>query len=61
MSNYSDKHYSDSKPGKSTIEKWFGKFQRGEMSIEEDPRSGRPKEAVTDENIKKVLKMILNM
>lgn len=55
-----DKHYSDSAPGKSTIEKWFGKFKRGEMSIEDDPRSGRPKEAVTDENIKKIHKMILD-
>jgi hypothetical protein len=30
------------------------------MSIEDDVRSGRPKEAVTDENIKKVHKIILN-
>ena len=30
------------------------------MSIEEDAHSGRPKEAVTDENIKKVLTIILN-
>ena len=55
-----DKHYSDSAPGKSTVEKWFAKFKRGEMSIEDDARSGRPKEAVTDENIKKVHKIILN-
>jgi hypothetical protein len=34
-----DKHYSD--PGKSIIEKRFGKFKHGEMSIEHDPRSGR--------------------
>jgi hypothetical protein len=54
------KHYSDSAPGKQTIEKWFGKFKRGEMSIEDDLRSARPKEAVTDENIKKVHEMILN-
>jgi hypothetical protein len=30
----------------------FAKFKRGEMSIEDDARSGRPKEAVSDENIK---------
>ena len=30
------------------------------MSIEEDARSGRPKEAVTDEKIKKVYTIILN-
>jgi hypothetical protein len=30
------------------------------MSIEDDLNSGRPKEAVSDENIKKVYKIILN-
>jgi hypothetical protein len=30
------------------------------MYIEDDVRSGRPKEAVSDENIKKVHKIILN-
>jgi hypothetical protein len=55
-----DNHYSDSPTLKSTIEKWFGKFKRDEMSIEDDPHSGRSKLAVTDENIKKVHKIILN-
>ena len=55
-----DKHYSDSAPEKSTVEKWFTKFKRGEMSTEDDARSGRPKEAVTDENIKKVHKIIFD-
>jgi hypothetical protein len=41
-------------------EKWFAKFKRDEMSIKDDARSVRPKEAVTDENIKKVYKIILN-
>jgi hypothetical protein len=49
-----DKHYSDSAPAKSTIKNWFAKFKRGEMSIKDDARSGRPKEAVSDENTKKV-------
>ena len=40
-----DKHYLDFAPAKSTVEKWFGKFKRGEMSTEDDARSGRPKEA----------------
>jgi transposase len=43
----------DSAPGKSTVEKWFAKLKRGEICIEGDARSGRPKEAVFDENIKK--------
>jgi hypothetical protein len=49
----------ESASAKSTVEKWFAKFKRGEMIIE-DARNGRPKEAVTSENIKKVHKIILN-
>jgi transposase len=45
---------------KSTVEKWFAKFKQVEMCIESDARSGRPKEDVTDENIKKIHKIILN-
>jgi hypothetical protein len=41
----------DSVPPKSTVEKWFAKFKRGECAS---------KEAVSDENIKKVHKIILN-
>ncbi|GFT70951.1 putative mariner transposase [Trichonephila clavipes] len=55
-----DKRYSDFAPGKSTVEKWFAKFKRDKMSPEDDARSGRPKEAVTDENIKKVCKIIFD-
>ena len=56
-----DKHYTDFAPAKSTVEKWFAKFKRGEMSTEDDAHSGRPKEAaVTDENIKKVHKIIFD-
>jgi hypothetical protein len=43
-----DKHYLDSESIKLTVEKWFAKFKRGEMSIEDDARSGRPKQAVID-------------
>ncbi|GFW33798.1 putative mariner transposase [Trichonephila clavipes] len=55
-----DKHYSDFAPGKSTIEKGFAKFKRGEMSTEDDARSEWPKEAVTDEKIKKIYKIIFD-
>lgn len=48
-----DECYPDSAPGEATIRKWFAKFRTGHMSTEDDERSGRPKEAVTDENIKK--------
>lgn len=55
-----DNEFPDTAPGKSTIKDWYAKFRRGEMSTEDGERSGRPKEAVTDENIKKIHKMILN-
>lgn len=55
-----DNEFPDSAPGKSTIIDWYAKFKRGEMSTEDGERSGRPKEVVTDENIKKIHKMILN-
>jgi hypothetical protein len=42
-----DKHYTDSAPAKSTVEKWFANLNEA-------------KEAVTDENIKKIHKIILN-
>jgi hypothetical protein len=48
-----DKLYLDSAPAKSTVEKWFANLKRSRMCIEGDARSGRPKETVTDENIKK--------
>jgi hypothetical protein len=50
-----DKHYLDSAPGKSSVEKWFAKSKRGEMSIEDDGRSGRPKEAATGRKHRKSL------
>jgi hypothetical protein len=45
-----DEHYSDSALVKSTIKKWFTKFERGEMSIEDNARSGHPKEAIFNRN-----------
>ena len=55
-----DEEFLGSAPGKSTIIDWYAKFKHGEMSTKDGECSGRPKEAVTDENIKKVHKIILN-
>ena len=35
------------------VYKWFSQFKRGDMSLEDKPRSGRPSTSRTDENIKK--------
>jgi len=36
------------------VYEWFSRFKRGDMSIEEQPGSGRPSTSRTDENIKKI-------
>ena len=37
-------------PFYSILKKWTAEFKRGRESIEDDARSGRPKDATTDEN-----------
>ena len=54
-----DNHYTDSDPGKSTIIEWYAEFKRDRTNTEDAPRSGRPKEVVTPENIKKFHKIVL--
>ena len=47
-------------PSYSTVEKWAAEFKRGEReSIEDDGRSGHPKDANTDENIKVVHTLVM--
>lgn len=55
-----DKRYPDSAPAIATVEYWFRQFRTGRVSTVDAERSGRPKEAVTDKNIKKTHKIILN-
>ena len=35
-------------PSYNTVKKWAAEFNRGRESIEDDERSGRPKDAITD-------------
>lgn len=51
--------YGESGPSYSTVKRWSQLFRQGRESIEDDPRSGRPSTAVTDENIDKVKKFVL--
>ncbi|XP_040576662.1 protein GVQW3-like [Lepeophtheirus salmonis] len=60
LKSWLDTEFPDTSPGKSTIKDWYAKFRRGEMGTEDGERSVPPKEVVTDENIKKIRKMILN-
>jgi hypothetical protein len=36
------------------VYKWFSRFKSGDMSLEDQPRSGRPSTSRTDENIRKI-------
>ena len=50
----------DDAPALSTVKKWEAKFKRGRESLEDDPRSGRPASATTQENIDRVHHMVLD-
>lgn len=51
--------YGDSAPSYSTVKFWAQLFKQDRESLEDDPRSGRPSSAVTDENIAAVEKLLL--
>lgn len=51
--------FGDEAPGRTMVFKWFSEFQRGRSSLSDDPREGRPKTAVTQENIAAVRQLIL--
>ena len=41
------------------VYKWFSRFKRGDMSLEDQAQSGRPSTSRTDENIKKIRDAIM--
>lgn len=44
----------------ATIRQWIAKFKKGETRVDDKPRSGRPREVVTSENIEKVAELVTN-
>lgn len=50
--------FGDRAPSEETVRLWFKEFERGRRQLEDEPRSGRPADAVTDENIRLVEKLI---
>ena len=50
--------FEDEAPSKTTIYRWFSEFQRERVSLSDAPREGRPKTAITQENINAVQKLI---
>ena len=50
----------DDAPALSTVKKWTAEFKRGRESLEDDPRSGRPSTATTQEKIGRIHQMVMN-
>ena len=50
----------DDAPALSTVHKWAAEYKRGRDSLEDDPRSGRPATATTQENIGRVHHMVMD-
>jgi len=41
------------------VYEWFSRFKHGDMSLEDQPRSGRPSTSRTNKNIKKIRDVIM--
>ena len=42
----------------ATVKNWYKRFERGQWSLKNDPRPGRPIEVVTDKNVSAVARLI---
>lgn len=49
----------DSAPSYTMVKKWCAEFKRGRISVKDDPRPGRPREATTTEKAVQVLDSVL--
>ena len=50
--------YGDAALSKTRVYEWFSRFENGEMSIEDQPHSGRPATSRSDENVDKINALI---
>jgi hypothetical protein len=45
--------------GKTQVQEWFTLFKRGEISVEDQPHSGRPSTSGSDENVGNFRQVVL--
>ena len=50
----------DNAPSFATVKRWASEFKRGRDSVKDDPRSGRPSAACTQENIDHVHQLVMD-
>ncbi|UYV76190.1 hypothetical protein LAZ67_13002977 [Cordylochernes scorpioides] len=53
-----NKAFINDAPKRTTVFEWHSRFKAGRISIEDDPRQGRPKFQRTDENVQKITDLI---
>ncbi|UYV63205.1 hypothetical protein LAZ67_2003444 [Cordylochernes scorpioides] len=53
-----NKAFPNDAPKRTTVFEWHSRFKAGRISIEDDPRQGRPKFQRADENVQKITDLI---
>ncbi|CAB0012184.1 unnamed protein product, partial [Nesidiocoris tenuis] len=53
--------YGDAALSKIRVYEWFQRFKNGQMTIEDQPRSGGPSTSRTDDNVEKINSLIIDV
>jgi histone-lysine N-methyltransferase SETMAR len=53
--------FGDETPSRPSVYRWYGEFNRGRSSLQDEFREGRPKSVVVLKNIDAVRKLILQI